>query len=63
MGVVGVGVVGEEIMRGVTSEYQHGRVILCIYTQYIVSCILSIIQDNAACMLFSIKRSTLAQHA
>ncbi|CAI8051318.1 eIF-2-alpha kinase GCN2 [Geodia barretti] len=25
MGVVGVGVVGEEIMRGVTSEYQHGR--------------------------------------
>ena len=49
-------------MRGVTSEYQHGRVILCIYTQYIVSCILSIIQDNVACMLFSIKRSTLAHH-
>jgi hypothetical protein len=34
MGVVGVGVVGEEIMRGVTSEYQHGRVKYYVYAMY-----------------------------
>ena len=36
MGVVGVGVVGDELMRGVTAEYQHGRV--NVYTEYNVSC-------------------------
>ena len=30
MGVVGVGVVGEEVMRGVVGEYQQGQVSECV---------------------------------